>query len=203
MGPCFVGASARQSVPHPFTGVRSHVLQPQQQCVQFTVSHRTNSRKHTYVLQLSDLQPRELIKYIILIRVPAATQDSSVSSGHGAVGHSPAVVQAARESSSPVEHCRDNRKTHSRGEVHYYVCIYRIINLYLLFRAWFCQRCSFLWTYSSLKFVLKCQWKHRLTCGKTLFEGDLSNGWITIRCCLFSGSLLLFLPGFPLRAEDK
>lgn len=137
MGPCFVGESARQSVPHPFTGGRSHVLQPQWQCIQFTVSHRTNSRKHTYVLQLSDLQPRELIKNIILIQpVPAATQDSSVSSGHGTMGHSPAVVQAARESSSPVEYCRDNKKTHNnRGEVHSYVCIYGIINHYLIFRA--------------------------------------------------------------------
>ncbi|XP_056904391.1 dachshund c isoform X3 [Takifugu flavidus] len=46
------------------------------------------------------------------------TQDSSVSSGHGAMGHSPAVVQAARESSSPVEHCRDNKKTHNNRGLH-------------------------------------------------------------------------------------
>lgn len=77
----------------------------------------------------------QLIKNIILIQpVPAATQDSSVSSGHGAMGHSPAVVQAARESSSPVEYCRDNKKTHNnRGEVHSYVHIYGIINHYLIF----------------------------------------------------------------------
>lgn len=47
---CFLGANAWQPLPVSLTGGSSAVVQSQQQCVKFTISHRTHCRNYTYVL---------------------------------------------------------------------------------------------------------------------------------------------------------
>ena len=48
---CFLlGASAGQPLSFPLNGGSSDVIQSQQQCIKFTVAHRTHCRDHTYVL---------------------------------------------------------------------------------------------------------------------------------------------------------